>query len=63
MTYETAWIYYKSSRKIARVCDVSDQAVSHWKKKGIIPIHAANRLQADSNGKIKVDPTVYSKSA
>jgi hypothetical protein len=63
MIYKTAWVHYESSRNIARVCGVTDQAVSQWKKRGIIPIHWALVLEKDSGGVIKVDPAVYSKSA
>ena len=63
MKYETAWIYYKTSRAIAKVCYVTDQAVSHWKKRGIIPIYSAVLLEKDSGGAVKIDPSVYTKGA
>lgn len=63
MKYETAWIFYKSSRAIAKVCKVTDQAVSHWKKRGIIPIYSAVKLQKDSRDLCKVDPAVYTENS
>lgn len=63
MNFDTAWIFYRTNKKIAKAAGVSPQAVSLWKKKGIIPIGSALVLQADSKNKIKVDPSVYAKTA
>jgi hypothetical protein len=59
MKFDTAWIFYRTNKKIAKAAGVSAQAVSLWKKKGIIPIGSANALQKNSRGAIKVDPSVY----
>jgi hypothetical protein len=59
MKFDTAWVFYRSNRAIARAAEVSDQAVSKWKKSGIVPAESAVRLQLHSRGKIKVDPAVY----
>ena len=59
MKFDTAWIFYRTNKKIARAAGVSEQAVSLWKKKGIIPIASANALEKSSKGGVKVDPSVY----
>lgn len=63
MNFDTAWIFYRTNKKIAKAAGVSAQAVSLWKKKGIIPIGSALAIEADSKGAIKVDPSVYAKPA
>lgn len=63
MKFDTAWMFYRTNKKIAAAADVSTQAVSLWKKRGYIPIHAAVTLQKDSRGAIKIDPSVYTKNA
>jgi hypothetical protein len=59
MKFQTAFAFYKSNRAIARAAEVSDQAVSLWKAKGIVPLKSANLLQVRSHGKVKVESAVY----
>ncbi len=59
MKFDTAWLHYRSQTKMAKAALVSDQAVSEWKKKGIVPLRSAKLLEADSRGAIKVDQSVY----
>ena len=59
MKYDTAWLHYKSNRKMARAAKVSDQAVSLWKKSGIVPKRSAKLLEEESGGAVKVDLSVY----
>lgn len=61
MKFDTAWLFYRTNKKIAKAAGVSAQAVSLWKKKGIIPAGSAATLQMKSRGAIKVDPLVYAK--
>jgi hypothetical protein len=61
MLFDTAWIFYRTNRKIADAAGVSEQAVSLWKKKGIIPIASARAIEESSGGAIKVDSSVYTK--
>lgn len=63
MLFDTAWLFYRSNRKMAKAAKVSDQAVSLWKKKGIVPIDKAAALELHSKGAIKVDSSVYLKAA
>lgn len=35
-----------SQRELARVLDVSPQAVSLWRKRGVIPVHHVKKLSA-----------------
>lgn len=59
MKFDTAWVFYRSNRKMAAAAQVSDQAVSLWKKKGIVPFLSAKALAADSHGKLKVNQRLY----
>lgn len=59
MKFDTAWVFYRTNKKIAAAAHVSEQAVSLWKKKGFIPIGSANVLESHSQGAVKVDRTVY----
>ena len=63
MKFDTAWLFYRSNRAIARAAQVSDQAVSLWKKKGIVPIDSARVLELHSRGKVKVIAKVYRQAA
>lgn len=62
MLFDTAWLFYRSNRKMAKAAKVSDQAVSLWKKKGVVPSVSAMALELDSKGAITVDKSVYLKS-
>ncbi len=59
MKFDTAWLHYRSNKAMAKAALVSDQAVSEWKKEGIVPLRSAKLLEADSRGKVKVDHSVY----
>lgn len=63
MKFDTAWLYYRSNRAMARAAKVSDQAVSLWKAKGIVPIDSARVLEQHSHGKVKVVAKVYRQAA
>lgn len=63
MKYETAWIYYKTSKAIADAAEVSPALVSRWKKEGIIPAQHAVTLENKSGGAVKIDAAVYAKSS
>lgn len=62
MKYTQALKFYSTPRAIAQVLGISDKAVYKWKKRGVVPIGRANRLQTASGGRLKVDPTVYARA-
>jgi predicted transcriptional regulator len=57
--YETLFKHYKSQPAIGKALGVTQQAVSRWAKKGVIPPAAALRAQKKTRGKVKVDAAVY----
>lgn len=59
MKFDTAWLHYRSNRKIAKAARVSDQAVSLWKAKGVVPLRSAELLEVESGGAVKVDRSLY----
>ena len=59
MLFDTAWLHYRSNKAMAEAANVSPQAVSLWKKNGIVPMESAAVLELHSRGKIKMDPKVY----
>lgn len=59
MKTETAIKFYKSARKLAKAAEVSRQAVTRWKKTGLVPEDAAYRLHVTSGYKLKVHPEHY----
>lgn len=61
MTYETAWIYYKTSRAIAKAAGVHENTVSKWKATGLIPPEYAVILENESAGGVKIIASVYAK--
>ena len=61
MTYTTALSFYGTGLKIAQVLQIKPQAIYQWKKKGVVPLNSALRLQTDSRGRVKVDPKCYEK--
>lgn len=63
MKFETALTHYGTSRAIARVLDVTEQAVAQWKAKGKVPWYQALRLQEKTEGKLTVDASCYARPA
>jgi len=61
MKFEKVWLFYRSNRAIAQAANVSDQAVSLWKKKGIVPLNSALELNRASSGALKVNYRLYLK--
>lgn len=59
MLKKTVLTYFKSPKKIADILMISPAAVSQWGK--IIPEKNAYRLQEFTNGKLKVDSSLYRK--
>jgi hypothetical protein len=59
MKYDTALAFYGTGLAIAAALGIKPQAVYQWKKRGVVPLKSALRLQTDSRGKVKVDPKVY----
>lgn len=59
MTYEQLLAYFKTVRKITEVLRVTHQAVYLWKRTGKVPIKQAARASEASQGRLKIDPTVY----
>ncbi len=61
MKLDAALAFYKTQAAIARVLGLRRQAVNQWKDlyDGVVPPKHAIRLQADSKGKVKVDPKDY----
>lgn len=62
MKFSTAFDFYGTNRAIATAAAVSEQAVSQWKRAGVVPLKSANRLELESKGKVKVDPQVYERT-
>ncbi|KFA58930.1 hypothetical protein A9G48_00545 [Gilliamella sp. wkB18] len=52
--------YFKSPKKVADALMISPAAVSQWGE--IIPEKNAYRLQEFTNGKLKVDSSLYRKN-
>lgn len=59
MRYDAAMKYYKSHAALGRAAGVSRQAVSLWKKSGIVPETSAWRLNAHSKGRVKMNLKDY----
>jgi hypothetical protein len=52
--------HFKTRNEIVRVTGATKQAVAVWFKKDLIPIAQALKLAAASDGKLVVDPALYS---
>jgi DNA-binding transcriptional regulator YdaS (Cro superfamily) len=61
MKLDAALAFYKTQAAVARVLGIKRQAVHQWWDLygGVVPAKHAIRLQADSRGKVKVDPKDY----
>jgi DNA-binding transcriptional regulator Cro len=59
MKYKTALSFYKTGLAIAAALQVRPQAVYQWKRRGVVPIKSAMRLERQSRGKIRVDSRLY----
>jgi DNA-binding transcriptional regulator YdaS (Cro superfamily) len=53
--------HFGSQAKVARALIITETAVSLWKE--IIPEGSAYKIESLTKGALKVDPTMYSKSA
>lgn len=57
--YATALEYFKTPKAMARHFKVSTQAIYKWAKAGVIPEFRALKAERDTNGALKLDPSVY----
>ncbi len=59
MKTQTAIDYYKTKVALAKAVGLTRGAITHWANDGFVPIGRAYQLQLITEGKLKVDLSVY----
>ena len=63
MKPEIAIQWAGSQRKLARLLQITEGAVSQWVSAGMVPEGRAYQLEVLSAGTLKVDPAVYQRNS
>jgi hypothetical protein len=61
MTFNQVLKHYKTVANVAKELAITHQAVYGWKKKGKIPANAQDKIETDTDGKLKAAKPVRAR--